>query len=111
MHWKINVKYRRCPGSVPNMCTECRWSYHQGFPLSHRWLKEHVDCICQACLGDLFPDGGVGKNWTNCFVEKHSEAIKMSWSQPLEMKRGQAVNPFTNYELLGDTVKNYDITK
>jgi hypothetical protein len=47
-------------------------------------------------------------------VEKHSDAIKMSWSRPLETKRGRAVNPFTKdafYELLGDTVKKYDITE
>ena len=79
-----------------------------GFPLSHRRLKEHVDSICQAHLEDPFPVGRVGKNWTDHFVEKHSEAIKMLWSQPLERKHGQAVNPFTKeafYELLGDTVK------
>ena len=38
----------------------------------------------------------------------------MSWSRPLETKRGRAVNPFTKeafYELLGDTVRKYDITK
>lgn len=59
---------------------------NRGFPLSHRWLKEHVDSICKACLGGLFLVSGVGKNWTDRFVEKHSEAIKMSWSQPLETK-------------------------
>ena len=52
----------------------------RGFSPSHRWLKEHVDFICQAHLGDLFPVGGVGKNWTDHFVEKHSEDIKMLWS-------------------------------
>jgi hypothetical protein len=87
---------------------------NRGFPLSHKRLKEHVDTICRARLGALFPAEGVGKNWTNHFVEKHSDAIKMSWSRPLETKRGRAVNPFTKdafYELLGDTVKKYDITE
>jgi hypothetical protein len=87
---------------------------NQGFPLSHRQLKEHVDSICQARLGDLFPVGGVGKNWTDRFMEKHSEAIKMLWSQPLETKRGQAINSFMKeafYELLGDTVTKYDINE
>jgi hypothetical protein len=51
-----------------------------GFPSSHRQLKEHVDSIHQACLEDLFPVGVVAKNWTDCFMEKHSEAIKMLWS-------------------------------
>jgi hypothetical protein len=87
---------------------------NRGFPLSHRRLKEHVDSICRARLGDLFPVGGVGKNWTDRFVEKHSEAIKMSWSRPLGTKCGRAVNPFTKeafYKLLGDTVKKYDISE
>jgi CRISPR/Cas system CSM-associated protein Csm2 small subunit len=56
----------------------------------------------------------VGKNWTDRFVEKHSDAIKMSWSRPLETKRGRAVNPFTKeafYKILDDTVKKYDITE
>ena len=38
----------------------------------------------------------------------------MSWSQPLETKRGQAVNPFMKeafYKLLGDTVTKYDISE
>ena len=38
----------------------------------------------------------------------------MSWSRPLETKCGRAVNPFTKeafYELLGDTVRKYDITE
>lgn len=61
---------------------------NQGFSLSHKWLKEHVDAICQACLGELFPTDGVGKNWMDHFIEKHSEAIKMSWSQPLKQSVG-----------------------
>ncbi|KAK0481013.1 hypothetical protein EDD18DRAFT_1024600, partial [Armillaria luteobubalina] len=45
---------------------------HQGFPLSHCCLKEHVDEIICACLPG-FP--GVGKNWTNWFIEKWSDRI------------------------------------
>ncbi|KAJ8595504.1 hypothetical protein M405DRAFT_727901, partial [Rhizopogon salebrosus TDB-379] len=48
---------------------------HRGFPLNHRWLKEHVDKILCARLGDSFPKTGVGKNWTDCFVEKHSSRL------------------------------------
>ena len=36
----------------------------RGFPLSQAWLKEHVDSICKAHLGDKFPLGGIGQNWT-----------------------------------------------
>lgn len=58
----------------------------RGFPLSHKRLKEHVDKICHAKLGLKFPEAGIGKNWTNQFVEKHSEQIKMSWAHSLEPK-------------------------
>lgn len=84
----------------------------RGFPLSHRRLKEHVDEICRARLGDKFPKAGVGKGWTARFIEKHSEKIKISWSRPLVAKRARAVNPITNeawFSLLGDTMKKYNI--
>lgn len=32
-----------------------------GFPLTHKLLKEHVDKICTAQLGNTFPEEGVGK--------------------------------------------------
>lgn len=37
---------------------------NRGFPLSHQRLKEHIDEILRARLGDKFPHGGVGRNWT-----------------------------------------------
>ena len=52
----------------------------RGFPLSHRRLKEHVDEILRARLGDKFPEEGVGRNWTQRFVEKHSDHLKTTWS-------------------------------
>lgn len=85
---------------------------NRGFPLSHRRLKEHVDEILRARLGDKFPSTGVGKNWTDRFVEKYSEQIKMSWSSPLESKRARAVNPHTIeawFNLLEETVKSKEI--
>ena len=68
----------------------------RGFPLSHKRLKEHVDKICHARLGDAFPAGGVGENWTYHFVKKYSNSMKMCWSHPLESAHGNAVNPFTD---------------
>ncbi|KAI0372544.1 hypothetical protein BV20DRAFT_902031, partial [Pilatotrama ljubarskyi] len=47
----------------------------RGFPLNHRRLKEHVDEICSAKLGDAFPPTGVGKEWTHRFLERHSEQL------------------------------------
>lgn len=82
----------------------------QGFPLSHRRLKEHVDEILCARLGQDFE--GVGRRWTNRFIEKHSARIRMEWAKPLEEKRGRAVNPHTKAawdELLLDTVTKYEI--
>ncbi|KAJ7584196.1 hypothetical protein C8J56DRAFT_717705, partial [Mycena floridula] len=46
-----------------------------GHGLSHLRLKEHVDEICRARLGDKFPAAGVGKQWTAHFAEKHSERL------------------------------------
>jgi hypothetical protein len=37
----------------------------RGFPLSHKRLREHVNVILRARLGDQFPSDGVGKRWTN----------------------------------------------
>lgn len=83
---------------------------NRGFPLSHRRLREHVDEICHAKLGAAFP--GVGKQWTHRFVEKHSDHLKMSWSRPLDSKRGRAVNPHTNkawFDLLEGVMDKLDI--
>ena len=85
---------------------------NRGFPLSHRRLKEHVDQILRARLGEIFPASGVGKQWTNRFVEKYSSKIKMSWSTPLESKRGRAVNPHTKdawFSLLQQTITDYGV--
>ena len=85
---------------------------NRGFPLSHRRLREHVNEILRTRLGDAFPADGVGKQWTHRFVEKHSSKIKMSWSAPLESKRGRAVNPHTKdawFSLLQQTITDYGI--
>ncbi|KLO04279.1 hypothetical protein SCHPADRAFT_805878, partial [Schizopora paradoxa] len=47
----------------------------RGFPPDHRTIKEFVDAILSARLGDAFPEGGVGKKWSKRFVEKHSDRI------------------------------------
>ncbi|KAK0482896.1 hypothetical protein EDD18DRAFT_1084579, partial [Armillaria luteobubalina] len=54
-------------------------------------------------LGPEFP--GVGKQFTQRFVEKHSDRLKTAWSTPLENKRGRAVNHANNdawFKLLGE---------
>jgi hypothetical protein len=85
----------------------------RGFPLSHRRLKEHVDIICTARLGNTFPAKGVGENWTYRFSQRNGERIKMSRSRPLEDKRGRGANPHTNkawWTLLGpDTIEKFNI--
>ncbi|TFK16765.1 hypothetical protein FA15DRAFT_552211, partial [Coprinopsis marcescibilis] len=50
-------------------------SANQGFPLTHRRLKEHIDRILGARLGDTFPEGGVGKKYTQRFVERNSDQL------------------------------------
>lgn len=82
----------------------------RGFPLSHARLKEHVDSICKARLGNKFK--GVGQNWTYRFAQRNTEKIKMARSRPLEDKRGRAANPHTNdawWKLLGETITKYNI--
>ncbi|KAF8998649.1 hypothetical protein BDZ89DRAFT_910504, partial [Hymenopellis radicata] len=47
----------------------------RGFPVTHRRLKEQVDAICRARLGDRFPVGGVGQNWTHRYMERHRDRL------------------------------------
>ena len=85
----------------------------QGFPLSHKQLKEHVDDICWEKYGDQFSEKGVGKRWMHRFLVKHSDQIMMAWSTQLDEKRGQAVNPNTKAawdKLLAATVEKNDIS-
>jgi len=58
----------------------------RGFPVSHTRLKEAVDLICSARLGEEFPVMGVGKNWTYRFSKKYADRIKISRSRALEDK-------------------------
>jgi len=84
----------------------------RGFPLNHRTLKLHVDNILRARLGNDFPESGVGKNWTDRFVERQSNSLGRYWTAPLDTARGRAVNKTTNerwYNLLGDTIKKNNI--
>ena len=85
-----------------------------GFPLSHCRIKEHVNRIAHAQLGNKFPPQGAGKNWMACFMLWHSERIKMADSHPLEDKRGHTVNPHTNahyWNGLGDVIVKYKIKR
>ncbi|KAF9054835.1 hypothetical protein BJ165DRAFT_1333434, partial [Panaeolus papilionaceus] len=59
-----------------------------------------------------FPEMGVGQNWTERFLIRHRDLLKMSKSVPLESKRGKAVNETANecyWKLLKDTLEEYDI--
>ncbi|KAF9440516.1 hypothetical protein P691DRAFT_793341 [Macrolepiota fuliginosa MF-IS2] len=84
-----------------------------GFPLSHQRLREIMNKILYKWLGPYdFPDSGVGKCWTQCFIEKHSDHLKTSWSTPLKSKCGDAVNKATNnawWDLLGSVQTEYSI--
>jgi hypothetical protein len=79
----------------------------RGLPLNHKQLKFHVDSLLQARLGDKFPEGGVSKNWSTQFIQRHSANLGRYWSTSLDIARGRAVNPNMNaqwYKLLGDTL-------
>lgn len=80
----------------------------RGFPLSHQRLHEHVDTIIKARV-PTFP--GVGEQWTNCFVLRHSNHIQTIWLSSLEGDCAHAANPTNNREwfgLLHTHVKNVD---
>jgi hypothetical protein len=73
-------------------------------PPSHRRLKEHIDEIIRA-WDSFFP--GVGKNYTQRFVDRHSDQLSTYWSRGLDGQRTNAVNPTTNklyFKLLGNTI-------
>ncbi|KAF8239053.1 hypothetical protein L208DRAFT_1481574 [Tricholoma matsutake] len=75
-----------------------------GFPLSHARLREHVNEICDAQLGDKFLAQGVGQCWTSHFVEKHTDWLTMYWAHLLDNTHGRAVNTITNtqwFDILG----------
>jgi hypothetical protein len=100
------------PEEIQIVITHIIQSANQGFPLTHRRLKEDVDRILRGRLGKDFSEEGVGKKWTQRFIEKHSDQLKTAWSTPLESKRAQAVNPNTNaawWELLGNTLEEHNI--
>lgn len=85
---------------------------NQGWPLSHRRLKEHVDEICSARLGAEFPKAGVGKNWTHRFAIKHCDRIKVTLSRGLEEKCARGVNYHTDaayWDLLRNVLTEHDI--
>ncbi|THU98936.1 hypothetical protein K435DRAFT_603135, partial [Dendrothele bispora CBS 962.96] len=46
-----------------------------GHLLNHQRLKEHVDELCHVRLGSKFPESGIGKNWTYCFVARHADCL------------------------------------
>jgi hypothetical protein len=84
----------------------------RGFPLSHKQIEEHMEEILRVRLGDSFRPEGLGHNWTNRFVSKHSDQLGTYWSQPLEHVRSGAVNPTTKEAwdtLLGSTIEKFKI--
>ncbi|KAK0214713.1 hypothetical protein EDD85DRAFT_752896, partial [Armillaria nabsnona] len=46
-----------------------------GFLVTHQRLKELVDEICQTRLGNKFPVGGVGVNYTYHFMERNATKL------------------------------------
>ncbi|KIK19723.1 hypothetical protein PISMIDRAFT_658664 [Pisolithus microcarpus 441] len=97
MKWKGKNQYVKVD-------KETVWRQLQGgrswFPLNHWSLKVH----------NL--ESGVGKNWTDQFIECHSSQLHQFWSSSLDTARGHAVNKNTNkewYDLLGNTIDKFKI--
>ncbi|KAG0700688.1 hypothetical protein DFH29DRAFT_789863, partial [Suillus ampliporus] len=65
-------------------------------------------------LGDKFPEAGVGKNWMDHFMEKHSNRLGAYYARGLDSACGCAVNPATKeayFSLLRDTLSKGDDDK
>ncbi|KIK93753.1 hypothetical protein PAXRUDRAFT_70221, partial [Paxillus rubicundulus Ve08.2h10] len=62
----------------------------RGFPLTHHMLKCHVDTLLLAQLGSTFSQDGVGKKWTDRFLNRHSNRLHKYWSSSLDTNRGRA---------------------
>ena len=85
---------------------------HHGFPLSPKCLHEHAECILRHCLGDRFPDTGLGKNWATHFITRHHGRVGMYWSSALDTSCGWAVNLVTKEEyfrILKEVQDEYNI--
>lgn len=67
----------------------------RGFPLSPRRLREHAEQILHKRMGSLFPENGLGKDWTTHFITRHYNRLRRYWSSPLDKSRARAVNPHT----------------
>ena len=86
----------------------------RGFPLDHKSLKHHVDAVLHAQLKKEFPHPGVGKNWTDHFLQCHHARLQQFWSSPLDSACGHAINEHTNkawFNLLGNTMQTQKIEK
>ena len=76
--WDFNVEKRWLDDAEEAMVVEFTINTAlQGFPLNHKRLKEHVDTVCweKYGTGGRFPKDGVGKEWTQRFVQQHSSQL------------------------------------
>ena len=48
----------------------------QGWPLDKKHIRAHVNAICWARLGGIFPENEVGLNWVDWFLKRHTDHIQ-----------------------------------
>ncbi len=83
---------------------------NRGFPLSHDRLREHINQVLGARLGQSFQ--GVGVNFVARWIQQQHQHLGMYFSQTIEHKRGRAVNPINNanyFKLLGSLLEEKNI--
>ena len=68
-------------------------------------IKAHVNKICQARLGGVFPKMGIGLNWVDQFLKRHANHIQTYQAHPLKALHGKAVNEYT-YQNYFDILKH-----
>jgi hypothetical protein len=84
----------------------------RGFPLSPQQLWEHAEQILHKQMGSLFPENGLGKDWTTCFITQHYNQLSRYWSSPLNKSHARAVSPHTvkeYFKILEETQAEHQI--
>ncbi|KIJ53755.1 hypothetical protein M422DRAFT_242002 [Sphaerobolus stellatus SS14] len=57
-------------------------SANRGFPLAHKHIRQYANMLLKN--RPKHTQGTVGKNWVDCFIERHNDQLQTHWSKPLD---------------------------
>jgi len=83
---------------------------HRGFPETEATAKEYALALLQNLSGDAMAE--IGKNWMDCFIERHAHSLKSVWGTSQTTLRGGAANPETIdhwFSLLSQMIAKFSI--